>query len=102
VQRQPVLLLGGRPLVTARSNLLREPRIRREGEEAGPVAIAQLSVEVEGAGIPYQLKSDRPAVRRELRQRQTAQFCGAHAEGRHSVPTGSVLIMLESELDALA
>jgi len=49
----------------------RKPRIRREGEEPGPVTIAQLSLEVEGAGIAYQPESGRPAVGRELRQRQS-------------------------------
>ncbi len=66
------------------------------------MAIAQLSFEVEGAGIAHQLKPGRSGVGRELRQRKTAQFCGTHAEGRASVPTHSALIILESELDTLA
>ena len=66
------------------------------------MAIAQLSLEVEGAGIPYQLKFGRPGVGRELGEGKAAQFRGAHAEGRLSLMTASVLIILESELDALA
>jgi hypothetical protein len=101
VHGQPVLLVGSRPLVTARHELLWESRIRREGEEAGPVTVAELALEVERAGIPDQFEAGRPAVRRELRPSEPAQFAGAHAERRHAVSPSAVFVMLEGELDAI-